>query len=69
MQGANSQGRTLIVLFSTMSAASGSQGLTDFPNKGLPFDTEIVCVLRHLEWLDDVMMFHPVVMTGLDDIT
>ena len=39
MQGANCQGRTLVVLFSTMSAASGSQGLPDFPNKGHPFYT------------------------------
>ena len=56
MQGANCQGRTLVVLFSTTSAVSGSQGLTDFPDKGHPFYTEIVCVLHHLEWLDDVMM-------------
>ena len=56
MQGANCWGRTVVVLFSTTSAMSGSQGLTDFPNKGHPFYTEIVCVLHHLEQLGDVMM-------------
>ena len=56
MQGANCQGRTLVVLFSATSAMSGSQGLTDFPDKGPPFYTKIVCALHHLEWLDDVMM-------------
>ena len=34
---------------------SGSQGLTDFPDKGHPFYTKIVCALHHLEWSDDVM--------------
>ena len=62
MQGAKYQERTLVVLFSTTSAVSGSQGLTDFPNKGHPFYTKIVCALHHLEWLYDVM-------TRLDDIT
>ena len=56
MLGANCWGRTLVVLFPTTSAVSGSQGLTDFPNKGHPFYTEIMCALRHLEWLSDVMM-------------
>ena len=56
MQGANCQGRTLVVLFSTISAVSGSQGLTDFPSKGHPFYTKIMCALRHLERLDDIMM-------------
>ena len=70
MQGANCWGRTLVVLFSTMSVASGSQGLTDFPDKGHPFYIKTVCVLlHHLEWSDDVMMFHPVIMTRLYDIT
>ena len=69
VQGANCQGRTLIVLFSTTSAASGSQGLTDFPDKGHSFYTKIKCALHHLEWLDDVMTFHPVIRTRLDDVT
>ena len=69
MQGANCWGRTLVALFSTTSATSGSQGLTDFPNKGHPFYTEITCALCHLEWPDDVMTFHPVVTTRLDGIT
>ena len=56
MQGANCQGRTLVVLFSTMSAASGNQGLTDSSDKGHPFYTKIMCALHHCEWLDDVMM-------------
>ena len=56
MQGAKCWGRTLVVLFSTMSAMSGSQGLTDFPNNGHPFYTEIMCALCHLEWSDNIMM-------------
>ena len=56
MQGANCQGRTLVVLFLTTSTMSGSQGLTDFPDKGHPFYTEIVCAPHHLEWSDDIMM-------------
>ena len=56
MQGANCQGSTLVVLFSTTSVTSGSQGLTDFPDKGHPFYTKVVCVLCHLEWLDDIIM-------------
>ena len=56
MQGTNCWGRTLVVLISAMSAMSGSQGLTDFPDKGHPFYIEIVCALHHLEWSDDVMM-------------
>ena len=56
MQGANSWGRTLVVLFSTTSAMSGSHGLTSFPNEGHPFYTEIVCAVHHLEWSDDIMM-------------
>ena len=69
MLSADYWGRTLVVLFSTLSATSGSQGLNDFPDKGHPFYTDIVCALHHLEWSDDVMMFHPVIMTGLDDVT
>ena len=56
MQGTNCWGRTLVVLFSTMSVTSDSQGLTDFPDKGHPFYTKLVCVQPHLEWSDDVMM-------------
>ena len=56
MQGANSQGRTLVVLPSTMSMLSGSQGLTDFMTRISPFYTEITCVLCHLEQSDNVMM-------------
>ena len=56
VQGANCLGRTLVVLFSTMSAASGSQGLTDFPDKGHPYYIKIMCALCHLEQLDDIMM-------------
>ena len=56
MQGANCQGRTLVVLFSTTSAASGSQGCSDFPNKGHPLYTKKTCALHHLEQSDDVMM-------------
>ena len=70
MQGANCWGRTLVVLFSTTSAVSGSQGLTEFPIKEHPFYTKIVCALRHLEQSDDVIMtFHLVIMTRLDDVT
>ena len=69
MQGTNCWGRTLIILFSTMSVTSGSQGLTDFLTKATPFYTKIVCALHHLEWSDDVMTFHPVMMTRLDDVT
>ena len=69
MQGAKCWGRTLVVLFSTMSAVSGSQGLTDFPDKGHPLYIKIMCPLHHLEQLDDVMTFHPVFTTRLDDIT
>ena len=56
VQGANCWGRTLVVLFSTTSAVSGSQGLTDSSNKGHPFYTKITCALHHLEWSDDIMM-------------
>ena len=69
VQGANCQGRTLVLLSSTMSATPGSQGLTDFPDKGHPFYTKITCALCHLEQSDDVMMFHTVIMTRLDDVT
>ena len=69
MQGANCWGRTLVVLFSTMSATSGSQGLTDFPDKGHHLYTKIMCALHHLEWSDDIMTFHPVITTRLDDVT
>ena len=69
VQGANFQGRTLVVLFSTTSATSGSQGLTDFPNKGHPLYTQITCALHHLEWSDDIMTFHPVITTRVDDVT
>ena len=56
MQGANSRGKTLVVLSSATSTPSGSQGLTDFTTRSSLFYTEIMCILRHLEWLDDVMM-------------
>ena len=48
--------RTLVVLFPTMSVTSGSQGLTDFPNKGHPFYTKVECALCYLEWSDDILM-------------
>ena len=56
MQGATCQGRTLVVLFSTTSVVSGSQGLTDFPDKGHPLHTKITYAQCHLEQSDDVMM-------------
>ena len=72
MQGANSQGRTLIVLSSTTSTSSGSQGLTSLYDKGLPLlysnnvhTTSFGMVGRHH---DDITMFHPVIMTRIDDI-
>ena len=45
LEGANCLGRTLVVLFPTTSTASGSQGLTDFPDKGHPLYTKITCAL------------------------
>ena len=70
MQGANSRGRTLVVLSSAMSTPSSSQALTDFMTRSSPFYTEIMCVLHHLEWsYDDITTFHPVITTRIDDIT
>ena len=71
MQGANCSGRTLVVLFLTTSAMSGSQGLTDFPNKGHPFYTKIVCALHHLEWSDDIMIMsqHSILSSQQDLMT
>ena len=46
MQGAICWGRTLVKLFSTTSAMSGSLGLTDFPDKEAPFYTkDNVCTM------------------------
>ena len=73
MQGADCWGRTLVVLFSTTSALSNSQGLTDFPTRGHPFHMKRVCALYHIEWLDDVIVTSHcsifVVMTRLHDVT
>ena len=73
MQGTNCQGRTLVVIFSAMSALSDSQGLTDFLTRGHPFYIKIVCALHHMEWLDNVIVTSQysmfVIMTRLDDVT